>query len=96
MLELTITSFHLIQVLVVGSEVQLSTPLTKGKGWLLVGHICICLLISITCFYASKKRESTKSKEEWGGILLYVLEKDILWCMDIGQPYAYVDFNPTS
>jgi hypothetical protein len=32
MLELTITSFHLIQVLVVGSEVQLSTPLTKGKG----------------------------------------------------------------
>jgi hypothetical protein len=67
MLELTITSPHLIQVLVVGSEVQLSTPLTKEKGWLLVGHMCICLLISKTCFYVNMKREITKSKEERGG-----------------------------
>ncbi len=47
MLDLTITSPYLI----VASEVQLSNPTTKGKGWggrrpfLLVGPICISLLI---------------------------------------------------
>jgi hypothetical protein len=82
MLELHITSSNPI----VDFEVQLSTHYDvqgeRGVGWgrslLLAGHICICVLISMTGFLISKGKGRVFRE---GGMKGWELRKDISWSL---------------
>jgi hypothetical protein len=58
-----------------------------GRSLQLVGHICICRLISKTI---NRKRDSLDIGvwEEKGREVTLYLSIDILWSMGIGQPHA--------
>ncbi len=63
-------------------------PLQREEGWILVGHICICLLISKTGFLCKHKYREGEGRGVRADLIS--LKRHF---MEDGQPHAVAGFN---